>query len=87
MVENRKKNNGGNYHPNGNRTAKRFLFVDPNGKKYEVFNSSRKFGEEMDIDVRKFEKLKDGEIFKIKQLRKDTPQRVKNTEGWSRFIL
>jgi len=56
-VNNRRKNNNGEYHPNGNRTAKTFLFISPEGKEYKVFNSAKKFCEEQGINVKIFQKF------------------------------
>ena len=56
LVNNRKDKNNGEYHPNGNRTAKKFKYVSPKGEEYVVFNSSKKFCEEHNISVKIFQK-------------------------------
>jgi len=83
-VNNRKNNNNGEYHPNGNRTAKKFLYTDPNGKEYIVFNESKKFCDEHEINVKLFQRYPNQIIQKSKMWNSRTSKITFNTIGWKR---
>lgn len=81
-VENRKLNNGGNYHPNGNRTAKLFRFTSPNGEQFDVFNGASKFAEKHNINFKLIRSRK-GESYYIKPGAGKVNNRTRNSVGWS----
>lgn len=87
MVNNRRNNNGGEYHPNGNVTAKRFLYISPEGEEFEVFNSSKKFCEEHKINVNLFQKYPNQIIKKSNMWNSRTTEQTKNSVGWIRIEL
>lgn len=86
-VNNRKNNNNGEYHPSGNRTAKNFIFISPDGKEYKVFNSAKKFCEEQGINVKIFQKYPNQIIKESKMWNSRTSQEVKNSVGWKRLEI
>lgn len=78
----------GNYHPNGNRTAKNFLYVSPEGIEYEVFNTSKSFCIEHKIAYHLFTRAGDGDIITApKYIKSNTPESVLNTVGWKRSLI
>ena len=80
-VNNRKEYNGGNYHPNGNRSAKTFRITDPQGNTYMVFNTSKKFALEHNINFKLLSKFK-GKPFVLRFKSKRTPSNTLNSIGW-----
>jgi len=85
IVKNRKNNNGGEYHPNGNRTAKKFKYISPEGEEFIVFNSSKKFCEEHNISVKIFQKFKGIVIPEPKIITDRTKSSRLNSVGWKRI--
>ena len=47
-----KEKNGGEYHPNGNVTAKTFRFTSPAGETFDIFNGASKFAESKGISLK-----------------------------------
>lgn len=80
-VNNRKENNGGNYHPNGNRSAKTFRVTDPQGNVYMVFNTSKKFAEEHNINFELLSKNK-GIVYRVRPKAHNVTPRTLNSIGW-----
>ncbi len=81
IVTNRKSNNKGEYHPNGNRTAKTFKVTSPKGNEYIVFNSSKKFGVDHNINFGSIRKC-NGHPYVLTINTKKT-ERMLNSVGWS----
>ena len=83
-VNNRKANNGGEYHPNGNRTAKTFKFISPTGEEFIVFNSAKKFCEKHRINVKLFQKYPNQIIQKSNYWNSRISEITLNSIGWKR---
>lgn len=81
-VQNRKNNNGGNYHPDGNRTAKTFKFISPNGEEFIVFNSAKKFADEHNINFKLISKNR-GVRYTLPPKSYRASDIARNSVGWT----